>query len=576
MSINYKSAVQEFNPYISEIPIDAYLKVGMTTQAREEEGIQKIQGTLDQIAGLDIANQGGKEYLQGRVNELTNSLNKYGYADFSKRDNVRALQSLATPIYSDSNIVKDVANTYQYRQLAKDQQDALKSGKAENFSIAYENIEKVQPWLNSRVAGEDYNAGSSTLRGTIDEVRKKFEAAFDKFKPYKSSNMTDGGKDGAYWIQSEKTWMDKDRLSNYILSQMDGNDLELLKRSGWSKLSVLDDGALKGTATNLYQKLWNRENLKVSKANLDLRLHPVGTEEYNAANDIKKYYESSRNQYGIYDEKTKTFSGGIIGQINSMPKLSKADRETLYQSIESTLFADGLSSAWSYEENKTTFDINKVWDRITQENGLNYRNTQDNQTTLDVAAMKESGDGSGTGTKKSSTSKGKEDATGGLDETVTIGTATDEVKDATQINLDSIDGVINNIDNEQVEFKTQMMEYLNNNGFEDFFTIDRNAAQNSSGVTNINKLVLRADKASEFKHVLNKITGIVNDLAQGKPKDQIMESPEVDQNDLEAVNGTGRFAGNRLKKQQIENLLNDPNLTKLVSRQTELNIKRNN
>jgi len=47
-------ALSTFNPYIQQLPVDAMVKVGMAKQQQYDEGIQKIQTNIDNIAGLDI------------------------------------------------------------------------------------------------------------------------------------------------------------------------------------------------------------------------------------------------------------------------------------------------------------------------------------------------------------------------------------------------------------------------------------------------------------------------------------------------------------------------------------------
>src|SRR5690606_29674989 len=107
---NFVGAITEFNPYIQQIPTEAYTKVGMFKEQMYEAGVAKVQDSIDKIAGLDIANEGGKQYLRARVDELTKSLNKYAMVDFSNPNNVSQLVSLARPLYQDKNIVNDVIN----------------------------------------------------------------------------------------------------------------------------------------------------------------------------------------------------------------------------------------------------------------------------------------------------------------------------------------------------------------------------------------------------------------------------------------------------------------------------------
>jgi hypothetical protein len=112
---SYVGAITEYNPYIQQIP-DTFVKVGMQKEMQYQAGVAETQQTIDKIAGLDIANEGGRRYLSNRVQELTDNLNKYSQVDFSNRNNVTQLQSLARPLYQDENIVTDVINTGIYRK----------------------------------------------------------------------------------------------------------------------------------------------------------------------------------------------------------------------------------------------------------------------------------------------------------------------------------------------------------------------------------------------------------------------------------------------------------------------------
>ena len=64
-----------FKPYVQELPIEAMVKVGMYKQEQYNQGIQKIQTSIDNIAGLDIGRDVDKAYLQSKVKtcKITNS-----------------------------------------------------------------------------------------------------------------------------------------------------------------------------------------------------------------------------------------------------------------------------------------------------------------------------------------------------------------------------------------------------------------------------------------------------------------------------------------------------------------------
>src|ERR1044072_2708114 len=126
---SYVDSISSFNPYIQQIPTEVYTKVGMFKQQQYDAGVQKVQDSIDYIAGLDIANEGGRQYFKSRIGELTKKLNKYSQVDFSNPNNVSQLTSLAKPLYQAENIVNDVINTGVYRKWYKDANESFKAGK---------------------------------------------------------------------------------------------------------------------------------------------------------------------------------------------------------------------------------------------------------------------------------------------------------------------------------------------------------------------------------------------------------------------------------------------------------------
>ena len=67
---SFTDQISTFNPYVSQLPVEAMVQVGMQKQAQYDQGVQKIQGYIDNIAGMDVVNDADKQYLQSK---LTNS-----------------------------------------------------------------------------------------------------------------------------------------------------------------------------------------------------------------------------------------------------------------------------------------------------------------------------------------------------------------------------------------------------------------------------------------------------------------------------------------------------------------------
>jgi hypothetical protein len=230
---SYVGAITEYNPYIQQIP-DTFVKVGMQKEMQYQAGVAETQQTIDKIAGLDIANEGGRRYLSNRVQELTDNLNKYSQVDFSNRNNVTQLQSLARPLYQDENIVNDVINTGIYRKWSKEAGDAYKSGKMELGQYMRETTD-ANKWLSSQSAGADYtgraNANTATKKDLLDRVIKAKKDGIEKNEYVYDVNYS---IDTPYYVKSTNKYYNEADFNNFISNNvMTTRDREMLMNDHW-------------------------------------------------------------------------------------------------------------------------------------------------------------------------------------------------------------------------------------------------------------------------------------------------------------------------------------------------------
>ena len=108
---SYTDSIPQFNPYVQQLPVEAMVQVGMEKQKRYDEGIQKIQTSIDNIAGLDVATDVDKAYLQSKLNQLGNDLRIVGAGDFSNFQLVNSVNGMTNQIVKDPTIQNAVYST---------------------------------------------------------------------------------------------------------------------------------------------------------------------------------------------------------------------------------------------------------------------------------------------------------------------------------------------------------------------------------------------------------------------------------------------------------------------------------
>ena len=160
---SWADKIPTFNPYVQQLPVDAMVKVGMAKQAQYEEGVQKIQTSIDNVAGLDVANDVDKKYLQSKLNSLGNNLKLVAAGDFSNFQLVNSVSGMAKQITKDQNVINAVSSTSWLRKQQAEMEKAISEGKSSQAN-QWDFGEKANRYLNSTKAGEKFNGRYNWLQ----------------------------------------------------------------------------------------------------------------------------------------------------------------------------------------------------------------------------------------------------------------------------------------------------------------------------------------------------------------------------------------------------------------------------
>jgi hypothetical protein len=138
-------ALSQFNPYIQQVPVDDYVRVGLEKQQQYNQGVQQTQAAINQVAALPIMKQGQQDYMNQRLNQLRSSVSKVVGQDFSQSQLVNQIGGLTQQIASDPIIQSAVQSTARVQANQQRMQEAQKAGKS---SIANETVfgDQVQDW----------------------------------------------------------------------------------------------------------------------------------------------------------------------------------------------------------------------------------------------------------------------------------------------------------------------------------------------------------------------------------------------------------------------------------------------
>jgi hypothetical protein len=171
---SYTDSIPQFNPYIEQLPIEAMVQVGMQKQKQYDEGIQKIQTNIDNIAGLEVTKDVEKAYLQSKLNQLGNDLRTVAAGDFSNFQLVNSVNGMTNQIVRDPNIQTAVNSSAKRKQEYAFIEEARKKGEL-NPSNEYVFKVKDSEWANNTELGQSYNARYTPYFDTDKHIRESFK-----------------------------------------------------------------------------------------------------------------------------------------------------------------------------------------------------------------------------------------------------------------------------------------------------------------------------------------------------------------------------------------------------------------
>lgn len=175
---SFVDEIPQFREYVAQQPIEAMVQVGMQKQAQYNEGIQKIQAQIDNVAGMDVVRDVDKQYLQSKLNSLGTKLKTVAAGDFSNFQLVNSVGGMVNQIARDKVVQNAVGSTQHYKKQIEKLQKDREEGKSDPANEYYFQ-KQAQAWLNSPKAGESFNGEYVPYF----DVFKFAKETFDSVKP---------------------------------------------------------------------------------------------------------------------------------------------------------------------------------------------------------------------------------------------------------------------------------------------------------------------------------------------------------------------------------------------------------
>jgi ribosomal protein L17 len=340
---SFTDIIPQFNPYVQQLPVEAMVQVGMEKQKRYDEGIQKIQTQIDNIAGLDIAQDAQRVYLQSKLNELGNNLKNVAAGDFSNFQLVNSVGGMTGQLVKDPRIVNALSSTKAYRKGLEDMTTLTKEGKA-SASRTWEFKNAANAWLNG-----DVDSSFNTLYKPYTNYRKN---ATEIIKGLTGDSTI---RDDAFDVDAKGNLVIKDAMTRTKLAGISPEKIQQALLTGlspddWEQISV--DGRYNYANTTPQSFA---ESLNASYKGKYDAFAQQRTILENAKSSTSSAVEKQKIDQKI-GELTKILNS-VQEEYNSVSRtFDDGDAESAKARLFTANFMNGFSKAFSYTETAQTYE----------------------------------------------------------------------------------------------------------------------------------------------------------------------------------------------------------------------------
>jgi hypothetical protein len=369
---SFTDTVPQFNPYVEQLPIEAMVKVGTYKQEKYEEGIKKIQGYIDNIAGLDIYKDIHKEYLQSKLNELGNNLTKVAAGDFSNFQLVNSVSGMATQLIKDPIIQGAVSSTAKIRKSQEMLDADEKAG-----TLAPENkthwSKQVNSWADDGDLKSGFNGSYFKYRDVFKKLGEIAKSVGEDSTIVQQLFQTDG--DGNPVLKDGKLQLN-DVMAETLLKGKDKNKLlqafqDGLDTNDYKQLSITGEYKLSGkTAKELGQMIDDNFNELTKSVSLQKELIKDRIIKLKSNNGDQK-------EIDLLQEKLVTLDNNLKKRKESNDALASSGADAVRSSIYTNNYIDGMADALSTKETYTKYSKNPAVEMMLDREKLKLQVAQE-------------------------------------------------------------------------------------------------------------------------------------------------------------------------------------------------------
>ena len=346
----------QYNQPVQTASLDAITRVGIQKQQLYDEGVQRVQGLVDQTAALPVMRDVDKSYLNQSLSNLQSTLQKNTSLDFSQLQVQNSVAGMSNKIAKDKYIQAAVLSTtnHQSQLLARDQYQ--KDGKT-SVANDYDYQDELGKYLNSKELGQTftykYNPYTDVKKKALDAIKSLHPnlAQFDQ--PFVESNGKIDYKSIANAMKRYKVeGITEGQIEAAISANLGPDDFNQLRIDGkYQFRGVSPDQLVQNIQYNLASSKRNASD-QIDYLNKQRTLAISNPEKLNEIDARLAYYKKQMGGDGV--------KGDLDTQAEQNAQLAISNPEQAKANLYKNGFISQFANAFKWKQEESTYEKNPL------------------------------------------------------------------------------------------------------------------------------------------------------------------------------------------------------------------------
>lgn len=366
--------------YISPLPAEDLIKFAEKKQQMYDEGVSKVQQSLDTYNSLrsSILTDVEKEYFDKSMGNLVKSISNSAGLDFSNKANVQAVLSVGKPLERDQYITTAISNGKEVSRR-QEQLSKMKPGERSTVNDFY-YMKDVQDYMNSGKLGQKIGYGKEYT--PYVDLSKDWMEFMKTQKPNQDESFNMKSAMGPAYIEkvTVEGYNTTDLANKFkAFIATDPNKMRQFQMdAGYSLEQVGKENAHQGYVEDMQAKATTAaENAQMFRAEADKLQRAYNT---TGSATVKAQLEQTK-QKAVYYEQSR-----LLAEQKAATPVEDFDLGE-YMEIYQDKFATNMGNMYASQKVSRDLITNQYWKEANEDARQMRKINADRKTAIDLANL---------------------------------------------------------------------------------------------------------------------------------------------------------------------------------------------